>query len=78
MFITIFLRTFDCFNITITYIINHMNKGYIVVTDKWLKDQKAKLPIIQNRDVVVGSDGKTYRRSDEDVDMTFEPKKRRY
>ena len=75
MFITIFLRTFDCFNITITYIINHMNKGYIVVTDKWLKDQKAKLPIIQNRDVVIGSDGKTYRRSDEDVDMTFEPKK---
>ena len=49
--------------------------NYIDVTEKWIKDQKDKSPIKENRNIVVGNDGKTYRRGQEGVDMSFEPKK---
>lgn len=52
-----------------------MKKGYVDITQKWLSDQKERKAIGENRDHVIGADGRLYRRGEKGVDITFEPKK---
>ena len=51
-----------------------VSKSYKDVSREWLSDQRPRQAIPENRDTVVGNDGRIYHRGDEGVDITLEPK----